>query len=127
VGGCGWYQHGGIQELGQLIVSRPVEVAADLRELFSVGLSEVPPAEAVLLVRALMRDPRSRLHAGEAGWDYPISREWLLLADLWDLQLQKAVRRGQFKPYPRPFGKQKLGGRRRRSVSEALRILRPQN
>ncbi len=126
MGGGGRYRHGGIQELGQLIASRPVEVAADFRDLFSVGLSEVPPGEAVLLVRALMRDPRSRLHAGEAGWDYPISREWLLLADLWDLQLQKAVRRGQFKPYPRPFGKQKLGGRRRRSVSEALRILRPQ-
>lgn len=127
MGGGGWYQRGGIFELGQLITARPVEVAADFRDLFSVGVVEVSPAEAVLLVRALMRDPRSRLHAVEAGWDYPVSREWLLGADLWDLELQKAVKRSQFKPYPRPFGKQKMGGRSRRTASEALRILRPQN
>lgn len=126
MGGGGRYQRGGIFELGQIVASRPAEIAGDFRELFSVGVADVPPAEAALLVRALMRDPRSRLHAVEAGWDHPISREWLLLADLWDLELQKSVRRGQFKPYPRPFGKQKLGGRGRRTAAEALMILRPQ-
>lgn len=127
MGGGRRHRRGGIFELGQLIAARRVEVAGDFREFFSIGVTEVPPGEAVLLARALMRDPRSRLHAVEAGWDHPISREWLLLADLWDLELQKAVQRGRFKPYPRPFGKQKLGGRRRRTASEALSILRPQN
>lgn len=121
----GWHQVGGILELGQLILSNPVEVAADFRELFHTGIWDVPPAEAVLLVRALMRDPRSRLHAATARWDHPISREWLILADIWDLEFQKAARKGAFRPYPRPFGKQKLGGRRRRTATEALRILRP--
>lgn len=120
------YFVGGILELGQLIRSHTVEVAADFRELFSVGLWEVPPAEAVLLVRALFSDSRSRLHASHAGWEHPVSREWLLLADTWDLSLRKALpRNGRFRPYPRPFGKQKIGGRGRRTAREALRILRP--
>jgi hypothetical protein len=57
------------------------------------------------------------------GWDYPITREALTLADLYDGYVQVHTRKGHKpKPYPRPFSTQrKYGGRKknkRRSPEE---------
>lgn|GEM_PF-2285466 len=71
-------------------------------------------------------NPLSQFAAAEQGWERPVSYEWLLLADLYDLQRAKASKR-RSRPYPRPTTKRtKLGGaNKRRSIKDVLRILRP--
>ena len=58
-----------------------------------------------MLLRELITDPSSHLGAAHAGWDHPYSREALILADLWDLQVAANTDRKKRrpKPYPRPF------------------------
>jgi len=76
--------------------------------------------ELVDLIDGLMRDPSSRLHATLAGWEFPVSREWLLLADLFDMQLATKSKRTP-KPYPRPLDKSKnrIGGKNKASHTMA--------
>ena len=77
------------------------------------------------LLAQLASNPQSRFTAAELGWERPVSFEWLLLADLYDLQRAKASKR-RSRPYPRPTTKRtKLGGGKRRSLKEVLSILRP--
>lgn len=82
--------------------------------------------ECYLLVAQLNGNPLSRFTAAEQGWERPVSFEWLLLADLYDLQRATASKR-RSRPYPRPTTKRtKLGGaNKRRSIKDVLRILRP--
>lgn len=90
--------------------------------------------ELVDLIDGLMHDPSSRLHAVVAGWDYPATREWMALVDLYDLQHAKASKRKP-KPYPRPFDKAKtrIGGKNHvrrspeqmRALLELPRVARP--
>ena len=57
--------------------------------------------EAIRLTNLLAADPSSHVAASLAGWEHPASREWLVLADLFD-----AFRVANFKkpaPYPRPW------------------------
>lgn len=61
--------------------------------------------EALDLTRELMADPSSRVFAAAQGWDYPMSREALILADQFD-----AFTAANFKhpkPYPRPKDKER--------------------
>lgn len=95
---------GGIFWLSRIVVRDRTELLADFRELYSISPSDVPAGEFWLLVKALMVDPRSRLQAVEAGWDNPVSREAIVLYDLFDLTLRAHLeRRSDFKPYPRPW------------------------
>ena len=57
--------------------------------------------EAWNLVGVLAGDPSSQVGAAMAGWESARSAEWLLLADLYDLQHQSKAKRTP-KPYPRP-------------------------
>jgi len=66
--------------------------------------------EALRLVRILTLDPSSQAAAAVAEWDHPISREAVILADLYDLQHQSKSKK-KVTPYPRPFG-----SRRRKKV-----------
>lgn len=62
--------------------------------------------EACALARALAQDPTSHLGAAIAGWKHPMSREAILTADLYDLQVAvntERNKRSQIKPYPRPW------------------------
>lgn len=79
-----------------------------------------------LLLAQLGKNPQSQFTAAEQGWERPVSWEWLILADLYDLQRAKASKR-RSRPYPRPTTKRtKLGGsNKRRSVKDLLSILRP--
>jgi hypothetical protein len=69
--------------------------------------------EAVRLAQVLMRDPASHVCAAINGWESPRSREWFIIADLFDLTHAVNSKR-QPKPYPRPgdipqhFGKTDL-------------------
>lgn len=70
------------------------------------------PGEAWRLTNELLSDVSSHVCVAMAEWDYPTSREAMVLADLYDLEWQSVKRRGQFKPYPRPFqidGRKKFG------------------
>ena len=117
---------GGILRLGRLTVEHP-EIFADFRELFHTGIEDVRLREACLLVRALLDDPRSRTAAAVAGWDYPASREWQLLAVLHDVVLSttpglKSPERHHLRRPWRNAGKPK---RKQRPVAELEKILKP--
>jgi hypothetical protein len=78
-------------------------------------LSDVPCrmgwGEAYRLFELLANDPTSQVCAAMAGWQYPLTREGLILADHFD-----AFARVNFKkanPYPRPWDEKpkKFGNR----------------
>lgn len=63
-----------------------------------------------------------------AGWDYPVSREWMALAHLYDLQQYINVdpkKRAEVKPYPRPYRdpNSTQRGRTDKSRAEVIAIL----
>lgn len=83
-----------------------------------------------MLVRMLMADTNSRLQAAISGWDYPVSREWIVLAQSFDLAHAAASkRRPKAMSRPWPDNKNKIGGKKlvRRSIDEVRAILRPQS
>lgn len=92
--------------------------------LHKVGTKAMRWGEAYRLASVLARDPASAVAAAVAGWDYPISRDALVLADLYDLQhAAKAKRRP--KPYPRPWGNKdrKHSGTGRYTTDELRAVL----
>lgn len=62
--------------------------------------------EAIRLAGVLTSDPSSHVAASMAGWPHPVSREWLVAADLFDLQHRVAAGRKTPPPYPRPWTRQ---------------------
>lgn len=114
---------GGIFELSRLTVEHRAELAADFRSIFHVQFDSVQIPELWFLVRALLADPASRFHAAVAGWDHPLAFEGIYLLDQIDVLLMRWSEQGKFKPVPRPWDVKKVG--KKRTVSEALRILRP--
>lgn len=86
------------------------------RGLRSVG-DTITLTELARLVAILRNDPSSAIVAALSGWEYPMSREALVLADLFDLTHSMAWAQGggkgsRPKPYPRPFSS-KAAGRQR--------------
>ncbi|WP_235739000.1 hypothetical protein [Nocardioides alcanivorans] len=78
-----------------------------------MGLDQVPRdmrwSEAFRLIKILRADPSSALASAMAGWEYPISREALLLADQFDLLHQVNADPKQGKPKPHPMRPWKQG------------------
>lgn len=123
----GGYGSGGIAALGRILSKHPSEVVYDLRVLCGVGIGQVSPRELWHLVIGLLRDTRSWLFAAEAGWDYPVSREWLVTADLFDVFTRaNTPKRYQrtWKPHPRPFQTEKRYGGRKKNVSRSAAEVR---
>lgn len=92
----------------------------------------VPLPEFWLLLRDLTDNPESRFHARIARWKYPVSREWMMLAEEFDAANRRVTPKGKPapKPLPRPWpdrttkrfgGKAKNGHRTR---EESIRILK---
>lgn len=87
--------------------------------------------EAVRLTRTLLKDPSSHVMAAVYAWDAPVSREWLILADVFDvLQIANWQRSGGKrssppKPYKRPYAdpNRKRRGRTNKSRAEVISIL----
>lgn len=78
----------------------------DWRARFGLPLTVVGRAmtwgEAVRLTQVLAADPASAVCAALNEWDYPLSREAIALADLFDLQhITKSKRKPP--PYTRPW------------------------
>ena len=108
------------------MTKRLPEVVADFRSIYHCSLYDPSLREVYMLLQQLGANPESRFVAAEQGWERPVSWEWLIFADLYDLQRAKASKR-RSRPYPRPTTKRtKLGGgNKRRSVKDLLSILRP--
>lgn len=120
----GWHA-GGIASLCGVINGHLSEAVADFRAIYHVSLWDVPSHELLALTLELMKDPESRLHAAAAGWSHPISRDWIALVDLVDVQLASKSK-NRPKPYPRPWdAKPKQFGRStvRRSPAELDALL----
>lgn len=98
---------GGILELLELIEEHRSALRYDWRSRFGCGLDESVPdaigwSEAIDLVRVLRMDPSSQVAAELQGWEYPLDRLGWMLADLIDVQGQKAAGK-KWKAYPRPL------------------------
>jgi hypothetical protein len=79
--------------------------------------------EAWRLTQILVRDPLSNVFAAIRGWDSPRSREWLLIADLFDLThaVNSKKRPGA---YPRPGDIPKHFGKTDLTNEEVFAVLR---
>ena len=96
--------------------------------MFHTSIEAVALAEMFLLVKMLLADPTTRLHAGVAGWAHPVSYEWILAAQHFDLANAVASKhRPKLYPRPWPDTKNKIGGKKtvHRSMTDVRAILRP--
>lgn len=121
---------GGILKLLELIEEHPAELAFDLRSKCGVSIDDIGSAvswrEAVFLVAVIMRDPESWIVATKSGWDYPVSREWIVAAHTYDMLAMVNSGKGRKpKPYPNPFPNKESRrvGRTEKSPEEVRRIL----
>lgn len=77
----------------------------DWRTRFGMALADVPRlmgyGEAFRLTVLLVRDPSSHVAAAVSGWEYPMSREALVLADMYDAYATATYKKP--KRYPRPW------------------------
>lgn len=80
--------------------------------------------EAIHLVAVLFRDPSSWLQAAHNGWSYPVSHEWMLMAELFDLTHQVNSKK-KIKPLQRPWPdpNTKRAGKTNHSRADVLRNL----
>lgn len=116
---------GGIQELARIVGEHLNETVQDFRTIYRASLWAVATPEVWQLVKGLLGNPTSRLHAAYAGWSGPVTIEQTILMDLYDLQV-KAHFKPPHTPYPRPWDKKKLGRPvKKRTAKQALAILRP--
>lgn len=105
-GGLGG-EPGGIVGLLDLIEEHRGPLEYDWRARFGLPLSVVGTdamtwGEAARLVTILASDPSSMTAASVGGWDYPTTREALVMMDLFDLQHMSKSKKKP-KPYPRPW------------------------
>lgn len=98
---------GGIFGLVDLIDEHRGALEYDWRTRFHLGLDAIPHVvgfdEAIRLVQVLRADPSSALAASVEKWPHPVTRESVVLMDLYDLVHQAVAKKP--KPYPRPWGK----------------------
>lgn len=98
---------GGIAGLLELIATHRGAVEYDWRTRFNLPLSAIGTelmtfTEAARLAQGLLLDPSSHSFAALHEWDYPMSREALVQADLFDLEHAGRTKKKP-KPYPRPW------------------------
>jgi len=72
----------------------------------------------------LLQDPASWVQASKSGWKYPVSQEWMLLAELFDLTHQ-VNSKNKVKPLVRPWPDPKAQrlGNAKHSRADILRNL----
>lgn len=123
---------GGIRRLVDLSDEHPAAFAYDWRTRFGRPFSAVGESmtwcESALLFASLLTDPSSHIAAAVEGWENPITREALILMDLFDLDHAVAAGKHKPKPHPgRPFridlNKSRKGNSAGRSVAEVKAIL----
>lgn len=120
---------GGILRLRELISEHPAELAYDFRTRFNLSIYDIGESvswsEAILLISVLMRDTDSWLQSAVSGWKFPVSRQWIVTAHLWDL-LANINSKKKPKPYPTPWpdaDTKKIGGTTKPQQSSKVRAL----
>jgi hypothetical protein len=110
VAGPGRCKLGGILGLVELIDEHRGAFEYDWRTRFHLPLSDVPEVmpwdEALRLTSQLVLDPTAHVAVAIGGWSYPMPREAMVLADVYDLTAHihaDPKRRGSIEPYPRPW------------------------
>ncbi|OII10530.1 hypothetical protein BIU97_10405 [Curtobacterium sp. MCBA15_009] len=80
------------------------------------------------LLRVATREPSSVLYAARAGWDFPVSRQWIATTDFIDAFYAANHSKGspRPKPYPRPWRDANTDrlGKTNLSPAEAREVLR---
>lgn len=120
---------GGSIKVRDIIEDHGSEIAFDFRKFFGVSYLEIGRSitykEAAQLIAILIKDPSSWICAKLVDWKHPVSEEWMVLANIYDLTALVNSRKKP-KPYPRPWKNHdstKIGkkGQSRKSVIERLR------
>lgn len=124
---------GGILRLLELREAHPAEFAYDFRSRFRLSFEDIGDSvsylEAVYLVSILLRDPSSWLQAARSEWDFPVSNEWMVAANSYDL-LARVNSKQKPKPYPTPWpadGSKRIGSKRPQNKDDVLRVLERMN
>lgn len=125
---------GGIIRLLEIIEKHPVAIAADFRKHYNLSIFEIGKTytykEAIHLTAALFNNTNSLTFAEYYSWDYPVSKEYLAVADLYDLTFAINSKKKNVK-YPRPFKQKTEGtqniGRTSKSREEIEKILQRMN
>ena len=124
---------GGIFRLLELMDAFPAEITYDFRSRFGLGLDDIGDRvsylETLYLVSILLRDPSSWLQAAESKWDHPVSREWQVATNTYDL-LAIVNSKNKPKPYPTPWpaeGSSKIGSTRAKTREDVLKQLAKMN
>jgi hypothetical protein len=125
---------GGILKLKELIFEHGTAFAYDFRSKFGVSYLEIGYSvswlEALRLTAGLMQDTDSKVQAAVNKWDYPIRREFMVLANIYDL-LAAVNSKKKPKPYPMPWpdpNKQKIGSTKiqpRKTIIDKLDRMNP--
>lgn len=125
---------GGVFGLLRLIALHRGAVEYDLRQRFRIGLRDIGDTvtlfEVARLVVILRKDPSSAIASTLEGWEYPVSREALILMDHYDLDraLNHDPKKGKADRYPRPYEvddrqRRKYGNTGGRTRAEIVEIL----
>lgn len=85
-----------------------------------VGTRKMSWGEAFRLTEILLADPSSTVAAAVYEWKHPLSREGLILADMWDALSHRVYK--DPKPYPRPFP-DRSGSRRGHTVKTRAEVV----
>ena len=125
--------NGGILKLRELIEEHPAELAYDFRTRFNLSFEaigvELSWMESIYLVSVLLRDPGSWLTAAKSDWNFPVSREWMVLAHSYDLHA--AVNsKNKPKPYPAPWpdaNTKRVGSKKPQNRTDVLAKLATMN
>lgn len=103
-------QPGGTLALLDLIEEHKGAIEYDWRTRFQkpakiIGTEKMTYGEAWRLVHILAGDPSSQIATALGAWSHPVTREDIVLRDLFDLQQAVAMAGSKKKPtpYPRPW------------------------
>lgn len=122
---------GGILRLLEVAEDYPAEIRADFRKHYGISFDDVGKSvtwlEAVALTSVLMRDPESWLAAAMGGWKHPVSREWMVMAELFDLTFKVNSKKAKPLPRPWPSGDSKKIGETKLPRDKVIAILDKMN
>lgn len=129
-----WSAAGGSLKLLDLIREHPAEFAFDFRSKFQLSYlaigDSVSYLEAIYLTSILMKDTSSWVGSKLAKWTYPVTREWIITQDLYNLTYAIASKKLP-KPYPTPWKQKgekslgKIGGRTQQEILDRLEKMNP--
>lgn len=121
---------GGILWLLELIEEHPAEFAYDFRSRFNLSIDDigfsVSYREALLLTSVLLRETDSWLQAAYNEWQFPASKEWIMLVQQFDAFV--AANSKNPKPTQMPWQAPRRSGKpavSQEKVREILDAMRP--